>query len=146
MIGIGRAFNEYVLQGGDIQGGSSITQQVVKNNLIEPERRLVGSEVGLDDYQRKLEELLLARQVPQTYSKEQILEWYLNTNFYGNLAYGIEAAARIYFDKPASQLTLAEARLLAAIPPIARRSTRSTTRTRPKHVRNWCWMRWCARG
>src|SRR5690606_4259859 len=74
------------------------------------------SEVGLDDYQRKLEELLLARQVTQTYSKEQILEWYLNTNFYGNLAYGIEAAARIYFDKPASQLTLAEATLLAAIP------------------------------
>ena len=56
MIGIGRAFNEYILQGGDIQGGSSITQQVVKNNLIEPERRIVGSEVGLDDYQRKLEE------------------------------------------------------------------------------------------
>ncbi|MCA9920351.1 MAG: transglycosylase domain-containing protein, partial [Anaerolineales bacterium] len=116
MVGIGRAFNEYILQGGDIQGGSSITQQVVKNNLIEPERRIVGSEVGLDDYQRKLEELLLARQVTQTYSKEQILEWYLNTNFYGNLAYGIEAAARIYFDKPASQLTLAEATLLAAIP------------------------------
>ena len=115
MIGIGRAFNEYILQGGDIQGGSSITQQVVKNNLIEPERRIVG-EVGLDDYQRKLEELLVARQVAENYSKEQILEWYLNSNFYGNLAYGIEAAARIYFDKPAAELTLAEAAMLAAIP------------------------------
>lgn len=115
-VGIGRAFNEFVLQGGDIQGGSSITQQVVKNNLIEPERRLVGEEVGFEDYQRKIEELLLAQRAAATYSKEQIMEWYLNTNFYGNLAYGIEAAARIYFDKPAAELTLAEAAMLAAIP------------------------------
>ncbi|VAW30050.1 Multimodular transpeptidase-transglycosylase [hydrothermal vent metagenome] len=116
LIGIGRAFNEYVLQGGDIQGGSSITQQVVKNNLIAPERRIVGADVGLDDYQRKLEELLLAQQVSESYTKEQVLEWYLNSNFYGNLAYGIEAAARVYFDKPAAELTLAEAAMLAAIP------------------------------
>lgn len=114
--GIGRAFYEYVLQGGAIQGGSSITQQLVKNNLIEPERRLVGSEVGWDDYRRKLEEVILAQQVTQTYSKEQILEWYLNSNFYGNLAYGIEAAAKVYFNKTAAELTLAEAAMLAAIP------------------------------
>jgi membrane carboxypeptidase/penicillin-binding protein len=44
------------------------------------------------------------------------MEWYLNTNFYGNLAYGLEAAARVYFNKPAAQLTLAEAAMLAAIP------------------------------
>jgi len=116
LIGIGRAFNEYVLQGGDIQGGSSITQQVVKNNLIEAERRIVGAEVDAADYQRKIEELLLAQRATQTYTKEQIMEWYLNTNFYGNLAYGIEAAARVYFDKTAGELTLAEAALLAAIP------------------------------
>jgi membrane peptidoglycan carboxypeptidase len=116
LIGIGRAFNAYILQGGDIQGGSSITQQVVKNNLIAPERRIVGADVGLDDYQRKLEELLLARQVSERYTKEQVLEWYLNSNFYGNLAYGIEAAARVYFDKSAAELTLAEAAMLAAIP------------------------------
>ncbi|MCO5197703.1 MAG: transglycosylase domain-containing protein [Anaerolineae bacterium] len=114
--GIGRAFYEYIVLGGAIQGGSSITQQLVKNTLIEPERRVVGIEVGADDYRRKFEELVVAAQATQTYSKEQILEWYLNTNFYGNLAYGIEAAARVYFDKPATELTLAEATLLAAIP------------------------------
>ncbi|MCP5100504.1 MAG: hypothetical protein GY943_33560 [Chloroflexi bacterium] len=116
LIGISRAFNEFVLQGGDVQGGSSITQQVVKNNLIEPERRIVGDEVGLDDYQRKVEELLLAQSVTDTYTKEQVLEWYLNSNFYGNLAYGIEAAARVYFDKTVTDLTLAESAMLAAIP------------------------------
>lgn len=114
--GIGRAFYEYVLQGGSVQGGSSITQQVVKNNLIEPERRVVGADVGFDDYQRKIEEVLLAQKISQSYTKEQILEWYLNTNFYGNLAYGIEAAARVYFNKPAAELTLPEAAMLAAIP------------------------------
>ena len=114
--GIGRAFYEFLVLGGGVQGGSSITQQLVKNTLIAPDRRVVGENVGFDDYRRKAEELLLAQQAAQTYSKEQILEWYLNTNFYGNLAYGIEAAARVYFDKSASELTLAEATLLAAIP------------------------------
>lgn len=114
--GIGRAFYQYVLLGGEIQGGSSITQQLVKNHLIAEERRIVGAEVDFDDYRRKAEEVLLAHKLSQTYSKEQILEWYLNTNFYGNLAYGVEAAARVYFNKPASQLTLAESAMLAAIP------------------------------
>ncbi|MDX1688219.1 MAG: transglycosylase domain-containing protein [Candidatus Promineifilaceae bacterium] len=114
--GISRAFYQYIVLGGDIQGGSSITQQLVKNNLIEAERRVIGEEVGWEDYQRKIEELLLAQKLSQTYTKEQILEWYLNSNFYGNLAYGIEAAARVYFNKPAGELTLAEAAMLAAIP------------------------------
>jgi membrane peptidoglycan carboxypeptidase len=114
--GIGRAFYAYVLEGGQIQGGSSITQQLVKNTLIEEERRIVGEEVGYDDYRRKVEELLLAHRISQVYSKEQIIEWYLNANFYGNLAYGIEAASRVYFDKTAAQLNLAEAAMLAAIP------------------------------
>jgi membrane peptidoglycan carboxypeptidase len=114
--GIGRAFYEYVWLGGAIQGGSSITQQLVKNYLIAEERRVVGEEVGWDDYRRKAEEVLLAQRLSQTYTKEQILEWYLNSNFYGNLAYGMEAAARVYFHKPAAQLTLPEAAMLAAIP------------------------------
>ena len=114
--GISRAFYEYVILGGDVQGGSSITQQLVKNNLIAPERRVIGGQVGWEDYQRKIEELLLAQKLSQSYTKEQILEWYLNSNFYGNLAYGIEAAARVYFDKTAGELTLAEAAMLAAIP------------------------------
>jgi membrane carboxypeptidase/penicillin-binding protein len=114
--GIGRAFYEYALLGGEIQGGSSITKKLVKNSLIPEEERLVGNEPAIEDYRRKAEELLLAERISQAYTKEQILEWYLNTNFYGNLAYGVEAAARVYFDKPAAQLNLAEAAMLAAIP------------------------------
>lgn len=98
------------LSGGELQGGSSITQQLVKNTLIDPEER---DEISFD---RKLKELILATELSERYSKDQILEWYINTNFYGNFAYGIEAAARAYFDKPARDLTLAEATMLAAIP------------------------------
>jgi membrane carboxypeptidase/penicillin-binding protein len=105
------------IRGQQIQGGSSITQQLIKNIVIEPERRYVSEEgPGWKDYERKITEVLLAYRISQTYSKEQILEWYLNTNFYGNLANGIEAAARVYFAKSASELTLAEAATLAAIP------------------------------
>ncbi|MCI0708776.1 MAG: transglycosylase domain-containing protein [Chloroflexi bacterium] len=98
------------LEGNELQGGSSITQQLVKNALIPPEER---TSISID---RKIKELILASEISRLYSKDQILEWYINTNFYGNLAYGIEAAARIYFDKPAQDLTLAESAVLAAVP------------------------------
>lgn len=98
------------LTGGVVQGGSSITQQLVKNVLIEPEERARVS------YDRKIRELIMAIRLSNVYSKDQILEWYLNTNFYGNLAYGVEAASQVYFDKPARELNLAESALLAAIP------------------------------
>lgn len=98
------------LTGGQIQGGSSITQQLVKNVLIDPVQR---TEIS---YDRKLQELILAIQISRQYSKDQILEWYLNTNFYGNLANGVEAASQVYFGKPANELTLAESAMLAAIP------------------------------
>lgn len=98
------------LRGRPIQGGSSITQQLVKNVLIDPSQR---SQLSLD---RKLQEFILAARISNKYSKDQILEWYLNTNFYGNLAYGVEAAARVYFGKPVSELTLSESAMLAAIP------------------------------
>ncbi len=98
------------LTGGQVQGGSSITQQLVKNVLIEPEER------GQVRYDRKFKELILAIRISNEFSKDQILEWYLNTNFYGNLAYGVEAAAQVYFDKPVNELTLAESAILAAIP------------------------------
>ncbi len=107
--GIIRAFVNNML-GQPVQGGSSITQQLVKNVLIDPAERTQVS------YDRKIRELILAIQISREYSKDQILEWYLNTNFYGNLAYGVEAAAQVYFDKPVSELTLAEAAMLAAIP------------------------------
>ena len=114
--GIARAFVAN-LRGEQIQGGSSITQQLIKMVLIEPEDRIVNPEgADFSDYARKVKEWILAVEITRRYSKEQILEWYLNTNFYGNLAYGIEAAAQVYFGKSASELTLAEAATLAAIP------------------------------
>jgi membrane peptidoglycan carboxypeptidase len=109
------------IRGHEIQGGSSITQQLIKNIVIEEELRYVGAEgPEWEDYERKITEILLAHRITQEYSKEQILEWYLNTNFYGNLANGIEAAAQVYFGKNAHDLTLAEASTLAAIPQFPR--------------------------
>lgn len=102
------------LRGDSVQGASSITQQLVKNVLISPEERYEQS------YARKLKEAILAIEITRKYpgraGKDQILEWYLNYNDYGNLAIGIEAAARVYFDKTASDLTLDEVAVLAAIP------------------------------
>ncbi|HOC21617.1 MAG TPA: transglycosylase domain-containing protein [Anaerolineae bacterium] len=107
--GLARAFVNN-LQGLPVQGASSITQQVVKNTVIPLEERYVQS------YSRKIKEILIAIELTRLYPKEEILEWYLNTNHYGHLAYGIDAAARVYFDKPASALTLSEAATLIAIP------------------------------
>lgn len=98
------------LQGGAVQGGSSITQQLVKNIFIPPEER------GQQSYARKIKEVVLALELTRRYPKEKLLEWYLNYNFYGNLAYGVEAASQVYFGKSAHDLTLAEAAMLAAIP------------------------------
>src|SRR5438477_350048 len=93
---------------GSGQGGAStITQQLVK-------RRIVGDEVSL---KRKIREAILAVEVTNTYSKQQILELYFNQIYYGNQAYGVKAAAQTYFGKSdLSKLTLAEAALLAGLP------------------------------
>ncbi len=99
-----------VLSGGQVQGGSTITQQLVKNTLIAPEERATLTQ------ERKIKEIILAAEISRLYSKEQILEWYLNTNFYGNLAYGVGTAARVYFGKRVQDLSLGEAAMLAAIP------------------------------
>lgn len=90
------------------QGGSTITQQLAKVALMTspPENRV----------QRKVKEMILAIQLTRSYSKQQILEWYLNTVYYGNQAYGIEAAARTYFHTSAKALTLAQAAMLAGLP------------------------------
>ncbi|MCB9438074.1 MAG: transglycosylase domain-containing protein [Anaerolineales bacterium] len=93
-----------------VQGGSTITQQLVRNQLLSAEER------NARTVDRKLKEIILAGELSRLYSKDQILEWYINTSFYGNLAYGVEAAARVYFDKSAHDLTLGEAAMLAAIP------------------------------
>ena len=89
-----------------VQGGSTITQQFVKNTYIKPERTV----------SRKLKEAALAWQLERRWSKDRILTAYLNTIYFGNGAYGVGMAARVYFDKHASELTLAEAALLAGIP------------------------------
>ncbi|MBN1249725.1 MAG: transglycosylase domain-containing protein [Anaerolineae bacterium] len=107
--GIIRAFVDN-LQGYEIQGGSSITQQVVKNSVIPLEERFEKS------YARKVKEVLISLELTRLYDKETILEWYINTNFYGNLAYGIDAAAQVYFGKSAKELTLSEVATLIAIP------------------------------
>ncbi len=90
----------------ELQGGSTITQQLVKSALLTPERTL----------SRKVKEMILAVWTEQLYTKDQILEMYLNQVPYGGSAYGIEEASKTYFDKPAKNLTLEEAALLAGLP------------------------------
>ncbi len=94
-------------QGG---GASTITQQLARALLLSPEERAQRT------YSRKAREIILATEITRRYSKDEILELYLNEIYYGNLAYGIEAAAETYFGKTANQLTLAEASFLAGLP------------------------------
>jgi penicillin-binding protein 1C len=89
-----------------LQGGSTITQQLVKTALLTPERTL----------ERKLKEAILTLETEIIYTKDEILEMYLNHIPYGGTAYGIEAAAKRYFNKSTTSLTLAEATLLAGLP------------------------------
>ncbi len=102
-----RAAIENVRAGGVVQGGSTITQQLVKNTLeIDPTDKSLA---------RKFQELALAQRVEQRYPKDRILALYLNDVFLGNNVYGIGTAARFYFHKPASKLTLPEGALLAGL-------------------------------
>ncbi len=103
--GLGRALFKD-LRGGSQEGASTITQQLVKNVLLSPEKSL----------SRKIREAILARQVETTFNKREILETYLNLIYFGEGAYGVEAASQTYFGKPCSELNLAEAALLAGLP------------------------------
>jgi penicillin-binding protein 1C len=99
------------VQGGEVlSGGSTITQQVARNILLDPHERAERS------LTRKLRESILAYRLAQRYSKDDILSLYLNQTYYGNLAYGIDAAARAYFGKSVHDLDLAECALLAGLP------------------------------
>lgn len=99
------------LRGGEIlSGGSTITQQLARNLLLSPKER---SEISL---MRKMREAILAWRIARHYSKGEILTLYLNETYYGNLAFGIEAASRAYFGKHAAELDLAECALLAGLP------------------------------
>jgi membrane peptidoglycan carboxypeptidase len=104
-VGILRAFYNN-LRGESLQGGSTITQQLVKVSLLTRERT----------FERKIKEAVLTTFTEIRYSKDDILEMYLNYVPYGGTAWGIEAAAQTYFDKSAKDLTLAEAAYLAGLP------------------------------
>jgi len=105
--GIGRAVVANLKnRGAKLQGASTITQQVAKNFLLSNERT----------YERKIKEALLSLRIEQAYSKDRIFELYLNEIYLGLGSYGIAAAALNYFDKSVSELTLAEAAYLAALP------------------------------
>ncbi len=108
-IGVARAAYS-TLTGRRVQGASGITQQLVRNVVMSPQERY---EVSL---QRKIKEAVLAIEVNRRFSKDEILEMYLNTIYYGRLAYGVEAAAQAYFNKHVEDLTLTEATALAIIP------------------------------
>jgi len=96
----------YFLTEGKLTGGSTITQQLVKNTLLNSEKTL----------RRKLKELILAILVEKKYTKDEILEMYLNEVGYGGATYGIEEASQKYFGKSVKELTLAQAALLAGLP------------------------------
>lgn len=106
VIGIGRSTVDLIIHHQVEGGGSTLTQQLVKNALLSGERTVT----------RKVKEFILAIQVERVYSKDQILEMYLNEIPYGGTAYGIEAAANLYFGKHAKDLDLAQAALLAGLP------------------------------
>jgi peptidoglycan glycosyltransferase len=100
------------LSAGEEQGGAStITQQLIKQAVLSEEEKAPENR-----YRRKITEIILAQELSQQYSKNDILELYLNEIYYGNLAYGIEAASNVYFNRHASELTLAQASLLAGLP------------------------------
>lgn len=95
----------YNLRGGSLQGGSTITQQYAKTAFLTPERTI----------KRKVKELVISIKLENTLSKDQILENYLNTIYFGRGAYGVEAAARQYFGRDVDQLTLSQSAVLASV-------------------------------
>lgn len=109
-IAIMRAFVQNYKSDGNGGGASTITQQLARALLLSPEERVERS------YSRKAREVILAAEITRTYSRDDILELYLNEIYYGNLAYGIEAASETYFKTTASKLTLAQATFLAGLP------------------------------
>ncbi|MCM3745383.1 PBP1A family penicillin-binding protein [Sporosarcina luteola] len=104
-FGVARAFTQNMLTGEVVAGGSTITQQLSKNVFLTQERT----------YSRKFKELLIAKNVERTYSKDDILERYLNQIYFGEGAWGVQRAAEVYFGKDVSELTLSESATLAGL-------------------------------
>jgi len=106
LAGIIRSAFDNIRAGHIVGGGSTITQQLAKQQFLTPDQTI----------SRKIKEIALAYELSQTYSKDQIMELYLNKSFYGSQSYGVEAAAESYFHIPASKLDLAQAAMLAGLP------------------------------
>ena len=106
LIGLGRAARSFARTGQPKQGGSTITMQVARNFFLSREKT----------FQRKLAELLLALRIERTLTKDEILELYLNKIFFGHRAYGVAAAAEVYYGKRLDQLDIAEMAMLAGLP------------------------------
>lgn len=106
IIGVARAFITNSMAGETLEGGSTIAQQTVKNIFLSNDRTMT----------RKLEELALAVQLERNYSKEEILELYLNTIYFGHGAYGVGEASRVYFGKAPKDLDLSQCAMLAGLP------------------------------
>src|SRR5712691_5399084 len=104
--GVARAIYQNFRRGRIVEGGSTITQQLAKVLFLTPDKSL----------ERKLKEAVLALELERRYSKDRILELYLNQIYFGQGAFGVEAAARTFFGKPVTELTLAESALLAGLP------------------------------
>ncbi|MFR2643791.1 MAG: transglycosylase domain-containing protein, partial [Haemophilus parainfluenzae] len=105
-IGIARAIYVAVSNGGASQGASTITQQLARNFFLTPEKKLI----------RKVREAVLAVEIENTLSKQEILELYLNKIFLGYRSYGVAAAAQTYFGKNLDELTLSEMAVIAGLP------------------------------
>lgn len=103
---IGGAVLANVTDGFGAEGGSTITQQLVKQSFLSTDKKLL----------RKLQEQWLAIKLEREYTKEQILEMYLNKNYYGSGAWGVQAASKTYFNKPVSEVNYQEAAILAGLP------------------------------
>ncbi|MEW9668173.1 transglycosylase domain-containing protein [Ammoniphilus sp. 3BR4] len=106
LIGILRALYVDIRAGKIVEGGSTITQQLAKNTFLDHDRTFV----------RKIKEVIIALNLERKYTKTEILERYLNRIYFGNGAYGVQAAANLYFGKNVENLTLAESATLAALP------------------------------
>src|SRR5580765_5782548 len=104
--GIARAVYQNFRRGRLVEGGSTITQQLAKVLFLTPDKSL----------ERKLKEAVLALELERRYSKDRILEMYLNQVYFGQGSYGVEAAARTYFGKGVSELTVRESALIAGLP------------------------------
>ena len=129
--GFFRAFKNNIF-GGDLQGGSTITQQYVKNALVGDARSGVGGLI------RKAKELVISTKMSREWSKDQVMESYLNIIYFGRSSYGISAAARAYFGKPVEELTVAEGALLAAL--IQRPSTLDPAVDPEGAAERWNWV------